>query len=374
MEVSPRPTRSSLRPISDIRHRFCCDARTDTPNLLYLVCGHWPWVSPMRRREFITLIVGATAAWPLAARGQQPERTRRIGMLMNGSADDPEAPARIAAFAQGLQETGWTLGRNVRIDYRWGAGDSARYRKYAEELVSLGADVLVGFGSATAAALKASGTKPVVFLSSIDPVGAGLVMSLARPGTNATGFTAFEYGTSGKWLEIAREMVPSIKRIAVLRDPTTSSGIGQFAAIQSSALSLGVELSAISLRDRKEIEDGLAAFAGNGNRAIVVTANGNALVHRKLIISLAAHHQMPAVFSDRVFIADGGLVSYGPDRIEQFRRAADYVNRILRGEKAGDLPVQAPTKYELVINLKTAKALGLTVPPTLLARVDEVIE
>jgi len=252
MEVSPRPTRSSLRPISDIRHRFCCDARTDTPNLLYLVCGHWPWVSPMRRREFITLIVGATAAWPLAARGQQPERTRRIGMLMNGSADDPEAPARIAAFAQGLQETGWTLGRNVRIDYRWGAGDSARYRKYAEELVSLGADVLVGFGSATAAALKASGTKPVVFLSSIN--------------------------------------------------------------------------------------------------------------------------QMPAVFSDRVFIADGGLVSYGPDRTEQFRRAADYVNRILRGENAADLPVQAPTKYELVINLKTAKALGLTVPPTLLARVDEVIE
>ena len=326
------------------------------------------------RRELIAALGGAAAAWPLAARGQQPERTRRVGMLMNGSADDPEIPARIAAFAQGLQETGWTVGRNVRIDYRWGAGDSARYRKYAEELVSLGADVLVGFGSATAAALKASGTKPVVFLSSIDPVGAGLVMSLARPGTNATGFTAFEYGTSGKWLEIAREVVPGVKRIAVLRDPTTSSGIGQFAAIQSSALSLGVELSAIGLRDRKEIEDGLAAFAGNGNRAIVVTASGNALVHRKLIISLVTHHQMPAVFSDRVFIADGGLVSYGPDRIEQFRRAADYVNRILRGEKAGDLPVQAPTKYELVINLKTAKALGLTVPPTLLARVDEVIE
>jgi len=321
------------------------------------------------RRELITGLVGA-AAWPLAARGQQPERTRRVGMLMNGSADDPEIPARIAAFAQGLQETGWTVGRNVRIDYRWGAGDSARYRKYAE----VGPDVLVGFGSATAAALQASGTKPVVFLSSIDPVGAGLVMSLARPGTNATGFTAFEYGTSGKWLEIAREMVPGIKRIAVLRDPTTSSGIGQFAAIQSSALSLGVELSAISLRDRKEIEDGLAAFAGNGNRAIVVTASGNALVHRKLIISLVTHHQMPAVFSDRVFIADGGLVSYGPDRTEQFRRAADYVNRILRGENAADLPVQAPTKYELVINLKTAKALGLTVPPTLLARVDEVIE
>ena len=247
------------------------------------------------RRELITGLVGA-AAWPLAARGQQPERTRRVGMLMNGSADDPEIPARIAAFAQGLQETGWTVGRNVRIDYRWGAGDSARYRKYAEELISFGPDVLVGFGSATAAALQASGTKPVVFLSSIDPVGAGLVMSLARPGTNATGFTAFEYGTSGKWLEIAREVVPGVKRIAVLRDPTTSSGIGQFAAIQSSALSLGVELSAISLRDRKEIEDGLAAFAGNGNRAIVVTANGNALVHRKLIISLAAHHQMPAVF------------------------------------------------------------------------------
>jgi putative tryptophan/tyrosine transport system substrate-binding protein len=328
----------------------------------------------MRRREFITLLGGAAAAWPLGARAQQPERTRRIGMLMNVAADDPEVPARIAAFAQGLQETGWMVGRNVRIDYRWGAGDSVRYRKYAEELASLGPDVLVGYGSATAAALKASGTKPVVFLSSIDPVGAGLVMSLARPGTNTTGFTAFEYGTSGKWLEIAREMVPGVKRIAVLRDPTTSSGIGQFAAIQSSAFSVGVELSAISLHDAKEMADGVAAFAGDGNRAIIVTASGNALVHRKLIILLAVRHRMPAVFADRVFVADGGLVAYGPDRIEQFRRAADYVNRILRGEKAADLPVQTPTKYELVINLKTANALDLTVPSTLLARADEVIE
>jgi putative tryptophan/tyrosine transport system substrate-binding protein len=328
----------------------------------------------MRRREFIMLLGGAAAAWPLGARAQQPERTRRIGMLMNVAADDPEVPARIAAFAQGLQETGWMVGRNVRIDYRWGAGDSVRYRKYAEELASLGPDVLVGYGSATAAALKASGTKPVVFLSSIDPVGAGLVMSLARPGTNTTGFTAFEYGTSGKWLEIAREMVPGVKRIAVLRDPTTSSGIGQFAAIQSSAFSVGVELSAISLHDAKEMADGVAAFAGDGNRAIIVTASGNALVHRKLIISLAVRHRMPAVFADRVFVADGGLVAYGPDRIEQFRRAADYVNRILRGEKAADLPVQTPTKYELVINLKTANALDLTVPSTLLARADEVIE
>ena len=325
------------------------------------------------RREFITLL-GVTATWPLAARAQRPDRVRRIGVLMNVAADNPETPARIAAFAQGLQETGWTVGRNVRIDYRWGAGDPALYRKHAEELLSLGPDVLVGYGSATALALRASGTKPVVFISSIDPVGAGLVMSLARPGTNTTGFTAFEYGTSGKWLEIAREMVPGVKHIAVLRDPATSSGIGQFAAIQSSALSLGVELSSISLRDGKEMEDGLAAFGGNGNRAIIVTASGYALVPRKLIISLAARHRMPAVFPDQVFIADGGLVSYGPDRIEQFRRAADYVNRILRGEKAADLPVQAPTKYELVINLKAATALGIDVPAMLLARADEVIE
>jgi putative ABC transport system substrate-binding protein len=327
----------------------------------------------MKRRSFITLLGGA-AAWPLVARAQQPERIRRIGMLMNVAADDSEAPARIAAFAQGLQETGWTVGRNVRIDYRWGAGDPAFFRKYAEELAALGPDVLVGYGSATAAALKASGTKPVVFISSIDPVGAGLVMSLARPGTNTSGFTAFEYGTSGKWLEIAREMVPGVKRIGVLRDPATSSGIGQFAAIQSSALSLGVELSAISLRDVKEMEDGIAAFAGHGNSAIIVTASGNALVHRKLIISLAARHRMPAVFADRVFITDGGLVSYGPERIEQFRRAAGYVDRILKGEKVADLPVQAPTKYELVLNLKTAKTLGLEVPATVLARADEVFE
>jgi putative ABC transport system substrate-binding protein len=329
----------------------------------------------MRRRDFIKVIAGSTAAWPLAVRAQQSEPKRRVGVLMGLAADDAEAQDRIAAFEQGLQQSGWTKGRNLQIDYRRGAGDTVPTRRYADELVALAPDVILASGgSVVGALLQATRTIPIVFTQTPDPVAAGFVASLARPGGNATGFTTSEYGISGKWLELLKEIAPGVTRAAVLRDPTIPSGIGQFASIQSVAPSFGVELSPVDLRDASEIERDVAAFARGSNSGLIVTSSGLAAVHRQLIIKLAARHRLPAVYSYRYFATSGGLISYGPDPIDQYRRAAGYVDRILKGEKPDDLPVQAPTKYELAINLKTAKALGLIVPPTLLARADQVIE
>src|SRR3984893_2093412 len=331
----------------------------------------------MKRREFITLLGGAAAvAWPLAARAQQPDRVRRIGVLMASAADDSESQARIAAFLQGLQQLGWADGRNMRIDTRWATTDADDIRRHAAELAALAPDVLVAAtGTVTAApVLQATRTVPIVFVQVIDPVGAGFVVSLARPGGNATGFTIYEYGMSGKWLELLKEIAPRVARAAVLRDPAIASGIGQFAAAQAVAPSLGVELSPVDVRDAGEIEHAVTAFARSSNDGLIVTASALATRHRDLIIALAARHRLPAVYSYRYMVAAGGLVSYGPDSIDQYRRAAGYVDRILKGEKPADLPVQAPTKYELVINLKTAKALGLDIPTTVLSRADEVIE
>jgi ABC-type uncharacterized transport system substrate-binding protein len=329
----------------------------------------------MRRRQFITLLGGAAAAWPLAARAQQGERMRRIGVLMDFPADDPESQARIAAFLQGLQASGWSVGRNARIDYRWSAGDADRMRKYATELVALAPDIILASGSPAVGALQqATRTVPIVFASVADPVGAGFVASLARPGGNATGFMLLEYGMSAKWLELLKEIAPNVTRAVVIRDPTLASGSGQLGAIQAVAPSFGVELTPVGVRDADEIERGVATFARSSNGGLIVTASNVATLHRDLIVTLAARHRFPAVYSNRLFVTGGGLISYSPDRIDQFRRAAAYVDRILKGEKPADLPVQAPTKYELAINLKTAKALGLEVPPTLLARADEVIE
>jgi putative tryptophan/tyrosine transport system substrate-binding protein len=321
------------------------------------------------------LLGGAVAASPLAAHAQQAERTRRIGVLMHLAADDPEAQARIGAFLQGLQEWGWAVGRNVRIEYRWAAGDAERIRKYAAELVALAPDVILATGGAVVGPLlEATSTVPIVFAQTPDPVGAGFVTTLARPGSNATGFTIFEYGISGKWVELLKEIAPRVTRVAVLRDPAISAGTGQLGAIQSVAPSFGVELSPVNMRDASEIERAVTAFAQSLNGGLIVTGSALAAVHRDLIIALAARHRLPAVYTGRFYVTGGGLISYGPDSIDPYRRAAGYVDRILKGEKAADLPVQAPTKYELVINLKTAKALGLEVPPTLLARADEVIE
>jgi putative ABC transport system substrate-binding protein len=329
----------------------------------------------VRRRKFFALLGGAAAAWPLAARAQQTERVRRIGVLMNLAADDTEAQARLAAFLQGLQELGWTVGRNVQIDYRWGAADPDRIRKSAPELVALAPDVIMATSSpATAALLQTTRTVPIVFVQVADPVGAGLVASLAQPGGNATGFSVFEYGISVKWLELLKEVAPRVTRAAILRDPTIAAGIGQMGAMQGVAPGFGVELHPLGVRDAGEIERVIAAFARSANGGLIVTASPLTVVHRELIISLAVRHRLPAVYPLRFFVTDGGLVSYGPDSIDPYRRAAGYVDRILKGEKPADLPVQAPTKYELVINLKTAKTLGLEVPPTLLARADEVIE
>jgi ABC-type uncharacterized transport system substrate-binding protein len=328
----------------------------------------------MRRREFITLLSGAVT-WPLAAQAQQPERMRRVGVLMHLAADDPEGQARIAAFTQGLQELRWTIGRNVRIDYRWAAGDAERGRKYAAELVALAPDVILAAGGAVVAPLlQASRTVPIVFAQTPDPVGAGFVASLARPGGNATGFTIFEFGMGGKWLELLKEIAPRVTRAAVLRDAALAAGTGQLGAIQSVAPSFGVELSPIDVRDAGEIERAVTAFARSPNDGLLVTGSALATVHRDLIVALAARHRLPAVYPLRLFVAGGGLISYGPDSIDPYRQAAGYVDRILKGEKPADLPVQAPTKYELVINLKTAKALGLDVPTSVLARADEVIE
>jgi putative tryptophan/tyrosine transport system substrate-binding protein len=330
----------------------------------------------MRRRTFIALLGGAAAAWPLAARAQQGERVRRIGVLMSTSADDPDALAWISAFAQGLQERGWSVGGNVRIDYRWGAGDLDRFRKYAAELVALAPDVIVATaGSIVGDLQQVSRTVPIVFVTTVDPVGGGWVESLARPGGNATGFSAREFSMSGKLLELLKEMVPRVTRVAVIRDPAVPAGSGGLAAIQTVAPSLGVELTAIGVRSGDEIERGITAFARSANGGLIVVGPTSSVqLQRNLIIALAARHRLPAIYSGAVWSKAGGLISYGADPVDQYRRAADYVDRILKGEKPADLPVQAPTKYELVINLKTAKVLGLEVPPILLARADEVIE
>src|SRR5262245_522826 len=329
----------------------------------------------IKRRAFITLLGGAAATWPLAARAQQPDRMRRIAALMYLAADDPDSPAYVAAFARGLQDLGWIEGRNIRIDYRWGGGDLDRVRRYAAESVALAPDViLVGSGSALAALQNATRTVPIVFVSVSDPVGGGYVASLARPGANITGFTLFEWGTSGKWLELLKEIAPGMTRAAVIRDPSITSGTAQFAAIQAVAPSLGVELTPVDARDASGIEQTIAGFARGSNCGLIVTASPSAVRRRALIIALAARHRLPAVYPGRVFVASGGLISYGTDEIEQQRRAAGYVDRILKGEKPGDLPVQAPVRYETVINLKTAKALDFEIPQTVLARADEVIE
>jgi putative ABC transport system substrate-binding protein len=329
----------------------------------------------MKRRQFITLLGGAAAAWPLAARAQQGERMRRVGVLLPASADDAAFQDRIGAFLQGLQQSGWTIGRNVRIDTRWATTNPAEIRRHAAELAALAPDVVLAFAASTVGAmLQATRTVPIVFPGVADPVAAGFVDSLARPGGNATGFLLFEYGLSGKLLELLKQITPSVTRAAVLRDLATPSGPAQFGVIQAVSPSLRVEVSPVNMRDALEIERAVAAFAHSPNGGLIVPASGSAAVHRELIIMLAARHRLPAVYSQRFYVAAGGLISYGPDHIDQFRRAAGYIDRILKGEKPADLPVQAPTKYELVINLKTAKALSLTVPDTVLARADEVIE
>jgi putative ABC transport system substrate-binding protein len=328
----------------------------------------------LRRREFITLL-GGTAAWPLTVRAQQSQRVRRVGALMNLAAEDPVSIARSKAFVQGLQALGLGDGRNVQIDYRWAAGKAELFPRYAAELAALAPDVILASGApALLAVLQATRTIPVVFTIVPDPVGNGYVTSLARPGGNATGFLTFEYSLAAKWVELLREIAPNVTRVGVLRDANLTHGIGQFAVIQSSVPSQGVEVTPINLRDTAEIERDIAALARTANGGLILTASPSAPVHRDLIIALAARHKLPAVYIERLFPAAGGLVSYGPDFVDQYRRAAGYVDRILKGEKPADLPVQAPTRYELVINLKTANALGLTVPPTLLARADEVIE
>jgi putative ABC transport system substrate-binding protein len=329
----------------------------------------------MKRREFITLVGGAAAAWPLAARAQQGQPMRRVGVLMPYAANDPQAQARNAAFLQRLQQSGWSVGNNVQIDYRWSGGSEDDTRKYAAELVALAPEVIFASGSAAVEPLRrVTRTVPIVFVLVPDPVGGGFVESLARPGGNITGFSPWEYGIGAKWLELLKQIAPSVTRVAVLRDPAITAGIGLWGAIQSVSPSFGVELRPIDVRDASEMERVLAAFAGSPNGGLVLTGSAWAIVHRDLIIALAARHRLPAVYYERYFAAAGGLISYGSDNVELFRLAAGYVDRILRGEKPADLPVQHPTKYDLVINLKTAKALGLTVPPTLLARADEVIE
>ena len=328
----------------------------------------------MRRREFITLL-GSVAAWPHATLAQQADRMRRIGVLVGASADLMDAQTRHATLLQGLQQLGWTEGRNLRIDTRWGAANADDIRKYAIELVALAPDVILAGGNAPVERLlQATRTVPIVFVIVLDPVGSGIVDSLSRPGGNATGFMQFEYSLTAKWLELLKQVAPSLTRAAVLRDSAIAAGIGQFAVIQSVAPSVGVEVSPINGRDASEIERAIAAFARTSNGGLIVTASALAGVHRDLLITLAARHKLPAVYSNRVSVTGGGLISYGADLVDQYRRAAGYVDRILKGEKPADLPVQAPTKYELVINLKTARALGLEVPTSLLARADEVIE
>jgi putative tryptophan/tyrosine transport system substrate-binding protein len=329
----------------------------------------------VKRRKFITLLGGAAAAWPLPAWAQQRERMRRVGVLMHLAADDPEGQSRVAAFLQGLQEAGWAVGRNVNIDVRWAAGEADRYRRYAMEIVALTPDVILTSAPPSIRAMQqATRTVPIVFVLVPDAVGTGIVDSLSRPSGNTTGFTSTELGMPVKWLELLKETAPKMTRAAVLRDAADATAIGQFGAVKGAAPSFGVEISPIGVANAEEIERGITAFAREPNGGLVVLPVPTTVIHRNLIIKLAAQHRLPAVYNSRYWIAEGGLVSYGPDVLDQYRRTAGYVDRILRGTKPADLPVQAPTKYELVVNLKTAKALGLEVPPTLLARADEVIE
>jgi putative tryptophan/tyrosine transport system substrate-binding protein len=330
----------------------------------------------MQRRQFITLLAGTAAAWPLAARAQQSGGVRRIGVLMSTAADDSLGQARSAAFAQGLQQSGWEIGGNLRIEYRWGAGDTERFRKYAAELVALSPDLILGTAASIVQALRqASRTIPIVFVTTIDPVGSGLVESLAHPGGNATGFASSEFSLSAKLLELLKQVAPNVVRVAVVRDPFVPAGAGGFAAIQTAAQAFRVELVPIGVHDGEEIERGITEFARGPNGGLIVVGPGSSIQrYRDLIVELAARHHLPAIYAGSGFIRAGGLVSYGADAIDQYRRAASYVDRILKGEKPADLPVQAPTKYVLTINLKTARALGLTVPPALLATADEVIE
>jgi putative tryptophan/tyrosine transport system substrate-binding protein len=326
------------------------------------------------RRKFLAALGGALAAWPLAARAQQGTRMRRIGVFMPGVADDSEQQARNAAFLQRLGELGWIVGRNVRIDYRWGAGDLEHYHVIAAELIALSPDVILALGYSIVSALqKATRSVPIVFAGVTDPVGGGLVASLARPGGNTTGFVTSEF-FAGKWLELLKEIAPRVTRVVVLRDPAVASQIALFGSIQSVAPSLGVELRPIDTRDPSEMERAVAVFAGEPNGPLIASTGAGVMLHRERIVALAARHRLPAVYAYRSHVMSGGLMSYASDRVELMRRAAGYVDRILKGEKPADLPVQAPTKYELVINLKSAKALGIDVPPTLLARADEVIE
>jgi putative tryptophan/tyrosine transport system substrate-binding protein len=328
----------------------------------------------IRRRELVVALGSAAAAWPLAARSQPGERARRIGVLMNLSENDPEAQGLVAAFREGLAQLGWIDGRNVRIDYRWSAGDLDRIRRYAAELVALPPEVILAYGGSTVGPLQqVTRTVPIVFVEVIDPVGAGFVMGLARPGGNTTGFSLFEFGIAGKWLELLKQITPHMTRAVVIRDPSSPGGGGQVGAIQALAPSLRVEVTSVGLRDAGEIERAVTV-AREANGGLIVTVSPLATVNRELIITLAAQHRVPAVYPLRYFATSGGLISYGPERLEPYRRAPSYVDRILKGEKPAELPVQAPTKYELVINLKTAKTLGLEVPPMLLARADEVIE
>jgi putative ABC transport system substrate-binding protein len=332
--------------------------------------------SHIERRKFLATLGGAAVAWPLAARAQQTERMRRISVLLSFASDDPEAQLRVGAFLQELRQLGWIIGGNLRVDYRWGGGNADVIRKHATELAAVAPDVILAHGASTVGPLlQATRTVPVVFPVVSDPVAAGFVESLARPGGNATGFMVYEYSVAGKWLELLKETSPSVTRAAVLRDPTLTSGTAQFAAIQAVAPSLGMEVNPVGMREAGEVERAVAAFAARAsNGGLIVTAGPRAQLYRHLIITLAARHKLPAVYYERFFVAAGGLISYGPDYLDQYRRAAGYVDRILKGEKPADLPVQAPTRYETVLNLKTAKALGLEVPATLLARADEVIE
>ena len=330
----------------------------------------------MRRREFITLLGGAAAAWPFVAQAQQRERMRRIGVLLPAAADDADFQAWVGAFQQALVQSGWIIGRNVRIDTRWAGANADDIRRHAAELVALGPEVILAYGTSTVRPLlQTTRTVPIVFPVIADPVGAGLVDSLARPGGNATGFMTEEYSFSGKWLALLKEIAPSVTRVAVVRDPTQGSGTSMFAVIQAMAPSLGLDVTPVNLTDAGDIERAFATFARSPNGGLVVVPGGRASsVHRHMIVTLAAQYKLPAVYFSRVFVTGGGLISYAADYVDQFQRAAGYVDRILKGEKPADLPVHAPTKYELVINLKTAKALGLEIPPTLLARADEVIE
>ena len=329
----------------------------------------------MKRREFITLLGGASVAWPLAVRAQQREKMRRIGVLMPFAEDNPVGQARLAAFRQGLLQLGWADGRNVRIDSRWGADNASLTRTYARELVALAPDVVMAVSSGAVAPLReVTRTVPIVFAVVADPVGAGYVENLAQPGGNVTGFLGYEYTLSGKWLELLKEIAPRVTRAAVLRDSAVAAGPAQFAVIQAVAPSLGVELRPADMRNAGEIERAITAFAGSSNGGLIVTGSPSATIHRNLIITLAARHQLPAVYYDRFYVTGGGLISYGADYLDGCRRAAGYVDRILKGEKPADLPVQAPTKYQMVLNLSTAKALGLTIPETLLATADEVIQ